>query len=119
VRRPELFATEFQIRGLRLSRGADAWPLGRRSVGFRYRIPYKFIPKTTILNDLSAFVPPSKNQHFSHSHRGSRRLENNFGQFFSCASARFNGIVACRRQNYHLANWFPLKNFPFILRPLP
>ena len=33
VRRPELFATEFQIRGLRLSRGADAWPLGRRSVG--------------------------------------------------------------------------------------
>jgi hypothetical protein len=116
VRRSELSTAEFQIRGLRLSRGADAWPAGRPSDGFRYRIPYKFIPKTTILNDLSAFVPPSKNQQFPYRLHRPRRRENNFEQFLGRVSTKFDGIVTCRRQNYDPANWFSLKNFPFALR---
>ena len=58
-----------------------ALTLGRQAGandGFRYRIPYKFILKTTILNDLSTFVPASKNQQFFHCLYGSCRQLNNF-----------------------------------------
>jgi hypothetical protein len=78
-------------------------------------MPYKFIPKTTILNNLSAFVPASKG-HSLLAPRGSRRREDQFRQLFDRASTKFNGIVGRRRQNHHPANWFSLKSFPFTLR---
>src|SRR5882724_3705670 len=78
LRRQELASAKFQICGLRVSRGAYAWTVGQPRGGFRYRIPYKFIPKTTILNNLSAFVPASKNQQFFNRPQVSRRQINDF-----------------------------------------
>src|SRR6266536_5397585 len=55
LRRQELASAKFPICGLRVSCRTDAWTVGQPRDGFRYRIPYKFIPKTTILNNLSVF----------------------------------------------------------------
>jgi hypothetical protein len=104
LRRQELASAKFQICGLRVSRGTDAWAVGQPRDGFRYRIPYKFIPKTTILNNLSAFVPASKNQQFFYRPHGLRRQANDFTRICACAVTPFNNFAARRPQSNQPSN---------------
>jgi hypothetical protein len=74
-------------------------------------MPYKFIPKTTILNNLSAFVPASKNQQFFYSRIDHVVRHITSANSFFCASTKVNCFAVYLPENYRASNEFSVKNF--------